>query len=41
MEKPRVAGKVEAEIDKGSIMKNCFSIEAIGIEVPTFNLGGI
>jgi hypothetical protein len=30
MEKPRIVGKLKFEIDKGSIMKNCFNVEAIG-----------
>jgi hypothetical protein len=30
MEKPPIVGKLKAEIDKGSVMKNCFNIEAIG-----------
>jgi hypothetical protein len=30
MEKPRIVGKLKVEIEKGSIMKNCFNVEAIG-----------
>jgi hypothetical protein len=30
MEKPWIMGKLKVEIDKVSIMENCFNIEAIG-----------